>query len=546
VCHHVRVLRRRACIAVVAALLFGCLGLIPAAGRALADTVSASVAGTPSGQRMGSGFVGVSFEYRAVHQYTGRDPLAVDPVLVHLLAGLAPGQSPVIRIGGDSTDASWWPIRNTIVPAGIYYPITPGWLRTTGALAQDLNAKLILGINLAAGRPAIAAAEGQALLAGIGRQHIAALEIGNEPDLYGVFAWYRRRNGAIVRSRGRGYNLSAYTQQFAQWSRVLPSGRDPIPLAGPAASGPAWMNGLRHFADTAPRLGLITLHRYPLRACTTSPTDPSFPSIPNLLADSASAGLAAPLDGYARTAHAHHDLFRVAEINSASCEGAKGVSDTFASALWALDTMFQFARAGVDGVNFHMLPGAAYELFTVSHSATGAWQAFVHPEYYGLDLFAQAFPPGAQLLPVSAPGGPVKVWATRGADGTVRLTLINKDAVSDHDVAVSISGQTAPGVEETLQAPGVSATDGVTLGGQTFGDETSTGQLPGPAQTTTVTPTGSTYTVTVPAASAAMVTIGGPGGSAGSGGSEGSGASGGSGGSGGGGLGGVGIPLPTP
>ena len=29
-------------------------------------------------------------------------------------------------------------------------------------------------------------------------------------------------------------------------------------------------------------------------------------------------------------------------------------------------------------------------------------------------MFAQAFPPGARLLPVTAPSGPVKVWATSG------------------------------------------------------------------------------------------------------------------------------------
>ena len=94
-------------------------------------------------------------------------------------------------------------------------------------------------------------------------------------------------------------------------------------------------------------------------------------------------------------AHAHSLPFRLTEINSASCQGARRASrDTFASALWALDTLFNLASVGVDGVNFHMLPGSDYELFTVSHTASGAWQAFVHPEYYGLLMFAQAFPPG--------------------------------------------------------------------------------------------------------------------------------------------------------
>ena len=62
-------------------------------------------------------------------------------------------------------------------------------------------------------------------------------------------------------------------------------------------------------------------------------------------------------------------------MNSASCKGTPGVSDTFASALWALDALFNMASVGVDGVNFHMLPGSAYELFTVSQDGAGNWQA---------------------------------------------------------------------------------------------------------------------------------------------------------------------------
>ncbi|MGZ4191317.1 MAG: glycosyl hydrolase family 79 C-terminal domain-containing protein [Solirubrobacteraceae bacterium] len=501
------VLRRHACIALVAALGF----VLPGAVAARADVLSAGVTATPTGQEMAPGFLGASFEYRALHQYTGRDPRAVDPALLGLLAGLAPGQSPVIRIGGDSTDGSWWPIRGQIAQGGVYYPITKGWLRTTQALAADLNAKLILGINLAAGRTAIAAAEGRAFLEGIGRRYIDALEIGNEPDLYAVFPWYKDRRGHIYRARGRSYGLSDYTKQFTQWAHALPG----LPLAGPAVSGPSWMGKLGTFIAAEPRLGLVTYHRYPLRACVTDASSPGFPSIPNLLADSASAGLATPMSPFIATAHKHSLPFRVAEMNSASCQGEKGVSDTFASALWALDTMFEFATVGVDGVNFHMLPGSNYELFSVSHSASGAWQAFVHPEYYGLLMFAQAFPPGARLLQSTGAGGtgsPVKVWATQSGDGAVRVTLINKDPAAEHDVQLSVAGATAPGSLETLRAPSITATSGVTLGGQTFGDETTTGTLPGPPATTPVAPVAGTYTVPLPAGSAALLTIGGGGG----------------------------------
>jgi hypothetical protein len=205
-------------------------------------------------------------------------------------------------------------------------------------------------------------------------------------------------------------------------------------------------------------------------------------------------------------AHAHHTPFRLTEINSASCQGQPGVSDSFASALWALDTMFNMAAAGVDGVNFHMLPGSHYELFSTSQTSAGAWQAFVHPEYYGLYMFAQAFPLGARLLPVSTPAGPVKVWATVATDGSLRVTLINQDPASDHTVQFALPGNPASASLEALSAPSETSTDGVELGGQSFGDETTTGTFPATPQTSTALPVAGSFSVDVPAGSADLLT----------------------------------------
>jgi hypothetical protein len=181
------------------------------------------------------------------------------------------------------------------------------------------------------------------------------------------------------------------------------------------------------------------------------------------------------------------------------------VPRAFASALWVVDTLFNLASVGVDGVNIHSLPGSAYEFASFSQFP-GGWQAFVHPEYYGLMMFAQAFPPGAQLLPVTAPSGPVKIWATQAPDGTTRVVLINKDATAAHSVQLQLPGAESGASLEWLQAPSVDSTSGVTLGGQTFGDETTTGTL-GAATTTPVTPAGGVYTVPLPAGSAALLTI---------------------------------------
>jgi len=463
----------------------------------------ASVSDTPIGRSLPPGFIGTSLEYSALHLYTGRDPRAIDPVLLQLLRQLAPGQAPVLRIGGDSTDDTWWPIKGVIPPGGVTYGLDNGWLRTTHALAADLGARLILGINLSANRPALSGAEGRALLEGIGAKYIAAFEIGNEPNLYGVFPWYRNRLGHVFYARRHGrYNLSALTKDYSRWAKTLPN----APLAGPAFSNPDWMSGLGQFLSAEPKVRIVTYHRYPLRACINDPTTRGFATIDSLLNDRSSAGLAQGVAPFVSVAHARGLQFRLGELNSASCKGRPGVSDTFASALWVLDTLFNLASVGVDGVNIHTLPGSAYEPATFSQSPNGTWQAFVHPEYYGLLMFAHAFPAGAHLLPVTAPLGPVKVWATLAPDGKTRVVLINKDTVAEHSVQLQLPGAVTGASLESLQAPSVSSTSGVTLGGQTFGAQTTTGAFPGPESTTAISPPLGFYSIDLPPAGAVMLT----------------------------------------
>ena len=168
-----------------------------------------TVSDHPIGRPIPSGFLGLSFEYQGTRHYTGVNPRAVNPVLVQLIRNLAPGQAPVLRIGGDSADASWWPIPGVRTPPWVKYTLTRSWLQTTAALTRELGARLILGINLTANRRAISGAEARALLAGIGRRHIAALEVGNEPEVYGQLPWYRA-NGHSVYARPRWYGTRGW------------------------------------------------------------------------------------------------------------------------------------------------------------------------------------------------------------------------------------------------------------------------------------------------------------------------------------------------
>jgi Glycosyl hydrolase family 79 C-terminal beta domain len=487
-------------LAAAAACLLVC-GQSRAADLNATPTVSATVGATPAGRPMPPGFVGLSIEYDALRQYTGSDPRTINPVLLGLVRGLTPGQAPVLRIGGDSADWTWWPVRGVIPRGGLSYSLTKGWLRTTRALAADLHAKLILGANLASGRPSLAAAEAHALVQGISRRYLSALEIGNEPDLYGVFAWYRDRLGHVVRARSRRYDMSDFTKDFSRWRAALPQ----MPLVGPSFSALTWMSGLKRFLKSEKSVRTVTLHRYPLHNSTTDPSNDTYPTIPNLLADSSATGIAQEVAPYVSIAHSKKLAFRVDEMNSVSGSGRRGVSDTFASALWMLDTLFNLASAGVDGVNVHTLPGAAYQPFSFSRAGS-TWQAAVAPEYYGMLMFSQAVPAGARLLPVSVASGPVKVWATAGRDAKTRVVLINKDPANPVTVELRLPGAGGPATVGRLTAPAIDATGGVTLDGQTFGEGTQTGSLAGAPQEEVVNPSLGTYSVQLPAGSAALLT----------------------------------------
>jgi hypothetical protein len=503
-CHDALVHGRRTGFGIVAALAVA----LSAAGASLAGAaeaeqpdVYATITGGPAGQAMGPGFVGLSLEYPAVRAYTGSNPKRINPVLVQLVRQLAPSQSPVLRIGGNSTDSTWWPMSGTIPPGGVSYPLTPAWMRTTRALAVALKARLIMGINLAAARPALAAAEGRALVSGLGAGNIAALEIGNEPDLYITSPWFRDRTGQPSFNRPQFSSLSSLTGDFSHWRAVLPS----LPIAGPTVATLTWLPSLSGFLAAERGISLVTIHRYPLRGCSTNPQDPLYASITNLLSDQSSSGLAQAIAPYVAAAHAGGVPFRVDELNSAACSGKPGVSNTFASALWALDTLFNLASVGVDGVNIHTLPRAPYEPFTFSQTRGGSWRAFVHPLYYGLLMFAQAFPPGAQLLPVSSSAGPVKIWATQATNGTVRVVIINKDSAA-HTVQLQEPGIAGATTLEWLQAPSVGATRGVTFGGQTFGTSTATGRFGGQPDLIPIFSLLDSYTITLPPASAVLLT----------------------------------------
>jgi hypothetical protein len=376
---------------------------------------------------------------------------------------------------------------------------------------------MIMGVNMAANDRRLVATEVRDYVIALPEGSIQAVEIGNEPNIYRKITVYHTASGKPIHARPETFGYPQYRAQFHE----LANQTEPLSLADPAlATGPtpakgSWVNSVADLLRREPRLSLMTVHRYPLRNCFVPPSSPQYPSIAHLLSSYSTVGLAQSLTRWIAIARRGHRKLRVDELNSVACRGRAGVSDTFASALWATDALFSLARAGVDGVNMHTLPNAAYELFAFSHRG-GRWQAQVRPVYYGLQLFSQAAPPGARLLALSRHGADagLSVWATRAPDHRIRVVVINKSQTQGKTVTVALpagagagGGGGASATVERLLAPGAAAKSGVTLGGRTYGATTTTGQLGAPGAVP-IRAAGGRIMLSVPRASAALVTVG--------------------------------------
>ena len=445
------------------------------------------------------GFLGLSLEYFAIEPYAGTNPSAIDPVFVQLIRNLSPGQAPELRIGGDTTDRTWWPVPGVPTPAGVTATLTRNWLDVTHALATQLGARLTLGINFEADSTKVAGAEANAeTRRDRSEPRLRRSSSATSPSCTARSTGDCRAPPAVRRDTTSKHSPRTSPASAARCRTCRWPGR---PMGAPAGSRRSG-----HSCPTTRRSAVATIHRYPLESCYVKPSDPSYPTISHMLAPQATSALARSVIPAVRQAHAHHTPIRVDEINTISCGWDPAVSRSFASALWALDTLFELAGVGVDGVNLHTFPGATYALFRFAQVG-GQWRGIVMPEYYGLDMFAQAAPPGSRLLRVSATGSrQLDAFATRAPDGTIRVVIINEGS-SARTLHLRAPSASAAGTLEVLRAPSLAARVDVTLGGQSFGASTATGLLAGNQSSPTVAPVKGEYALRVPGASATMLTL---------------------------------------
>jgi hypothetical protein len=486
-------------------------------GVSAAREIPASLSVAPSAitRPIPRGFLGLAFEYSGVRAWVGPGTAPPNPVLVQLIRNLDPAGRPVIRIGGLSTDRSWWPAAGLAQPLGVTFALTPAWAQSLRSLARAIDAQLVLGVNLEADSPRLAQTEADAFLASIGRRYISALDIGNEPPLYPSVPWYRRQGGEVlpwysgvgmpVFARAQNWGPAGFVREYARILAALPR----IPIAGPDTQRPSWFAAYDRFLSPRSRVRTIASHGYGLNNCVTNPAAASYPTIPHLLSGYALHDLLNGLIPYVGAAHRNGATFRIDEMGSVTCNGRRGVSNTMASALWAAGALFSVAQDGVDGVNLHSYPGLTNGLFDFTDSARG-WTGAVHPLYYGALLFAHAAPAGTRLLHVALSGPrTLHGWATAGPGRARHVVLLNDSLTESAGVVVwarhGVLGA-GPAQLERLSAPSASATGDITLGGRSFGAATATGRLGSPVLDR-VSPRGGAYRLTVPAASAAVLSF---------------------------------------
>ena len=208
--------------------------------------------------------------------------------------------------------------------------------------------------------------------------------------------------------------------------------------------------------------------------------------------------------------------FRVGEGNSVSCGGAPGVSDVFASALFAADVMMETAAIGVQQWNWHGGPGAHYTPVSFARPPAPPGPPDVRPLFYGMWAFTQATAGNSSVLEaeVAASNSLIKLWATAegGSSGVFRVLAIHKDYNATAAAAVRVAvpaglAAAQPGRLLRLLAPNVTSPTGVSWGGQTF-DGSADGLPLGPQVAETVPAVGgSTFFFTLPPASAALLTF---------------------------------------
>jgi Glycosyl hydrolase family 79 C-terminal beta domain/Glycosyl hydrolase family 79, N-terminal domain len=398
-----------------------------------------------------SDFMGLSYESGQLAYPDFFSPQ--NTALIQLFRTLSP--SGVLRLGGNLSEFTVWSETEPATPpepGGLVGPdpghrkpriftITPRSIQNLHGFLTATGWRCIYGLNLGGGTLEQALAEGSYVAKTLGPK-LLCVQFGNEPDLF--------------KHHDQDDRPWTFDEYLTRWKMFRAAFRDKLPdveVAGPdTAFNQTWV---KQFTQAASKeIVLVTSHYYP----EGPPTDPHM-NIDLLMHPG--ARFESSCREALNSAKAVGVPFRMAEGNSCFNAGKPGVSDTFASALWAGDFCLQMAALGCVGVNLH--GGANGYYSPIVGSSQSGFTA--RPEYYGL-MLAQRFA-GHTLHQTSlqAHGANVTSYAGSGEGGQNLIAIFNKD---ERNIEVSVSGfdgKVKHAVVERLTAPSISSKAGVTFEG---------------------------------------------------------------------------------
>ena len=458
-------------------------------------------------------------------------------ITTSLLNNFYPFQRPAIRING--TNGSYWSTSsgafqsapaayniNTAAYTCAYCPSGTPSLTTSVSASDISNVQLLVnalsykpvilwGLNLSVIDTARTAAYCAAVQTGLSTISSLQFELGNEPDIY-------VSNG----TRTTGFGMSSYINDFNFVAdRVKRYGNIAAPAlakANPAATN-SWTGSLSALvgAVSGSNVSTVTLHDYPLgSASAVTVTGFLNKYLSNSYSGDEVENTSNGLLPSVQTAIQNGLSFRLAESNTISGGGVQGASDVMGSALWAIDMMFELAKAKAAGINF-AIDGAGstyYSPFTFnSTQVVSPGKVVVNPIYYGALFFARAAQNKGRIIAstisnqISSPN--IKVWAVWDYVNTLRVVIINRgNSITDASAGsfnINLPGNNQPGYLYTFTgdtSPSLQA-GSVTLAGQKV--DLTTGNLTGTLSSTTISSSSGVYNVQVPAGTAAIFEISG-------------------------------------
>ncbi len=430
-------------------------------------------------------FLGLSFELSSVPELAGYSSRGD---LVNLLRSLGTG---VIRLGGISADTETAWLTEGAPPTWARTTIGPEQLAGIASLARATGWRVLLTVNLGHYEPAAAAQEARAAQSSLGAS-LAGIAIGNEPDRY-----------VADGLRSTPWSFADYLTEVAAYRTAIAAAAPGVPIVGPDASSGGLSVSWVTEAATGEHPALLTEHYYPLTRCQAYA-----PTLSDLLSPLTRAHESAFLAQMAAAARASGIPLRMAETNNVSCRGQPGVSNVFASALWATDYLARAMSSGVVGINFHDLIGEpeSYSPLVAAvpeQLATGALHA--NPEWYAL-LLARALL-GDQPVRTAVAGGDNTLTAAAFASpsGNVHIVLVDfRPSGGSRVVKLRLPRAFRAGPILRLSAPGLRSRTGVTLGGHAVATD---GTWHAGAALPRVSGAPGALQLSIPAGSAALVTL---------------------------------------